>query len=105
MTLSKQETATVPAEALVSKMRPGDNFKAAGPNLIWDRATVDSVSIGTGNRGNGLEPIVAVSQPNGGVMIYYGPFRIENEPTEETLLLFHCGEYSFVKLSPIIYVD
>lgn len=47
------------------------------------------------NRGNGLEDAIAVETP-AGIMLYIGPYRLEQEPSDQDMLLFYCAQAIFV---------
>lgn len=80
---------------------PGDDFKAAKrENMVWDRMTTDPKNLATVipvNRGNGFEEALSVPGANGGRMIYFGPFELENEPSTDQLFLFVCSDMIFLR--------
>ena len=85
------------ARSLLCHFQKGEQFKAAQQEQrIWDRNTPDRFEIVPLNRGNGFEEAISV-ESNGGIMTYVGPFYIENEPDERTMLLFTCQDFFFTR--------
>jgi hypothetical protein len=83
------------AETIASQV--GEDFKASWMgDGAWDRNTstghAEAIRL---NVGLGFEPGVAV-QNDEGLMIYAGPFGIEQHPTDDKILLFHCRRAMFV---------
>lgn len=73
-------------------------FKAAHANTrAWDKCTFGKLApcIGTVNRGKGFEKVLKVPTENG-MMMYFGPFHLENLPTETKMLLFLCDDSLFI---------
>ena len=67
----------------------------------WDRYHCNKASIITINRGDGFEQAVKVEGGpvalNDEYFIYMAPFTIEQEPTDQIMLLFYCDNALFVK--------
>lgn len=73
------------------KSQVGEDFKANWTGA-WDRNDIASVRKTTINRGNGGEDAILIKNSSGVSAIYIGPFKLEEEPTEDTMLLFECSD-------------
>jgi hypothetical protein len=96
--IAKELTAkTESAKRIVQilEQERGQDFKANWTG-VWDRNRSENARVVTINRGSGFEEAVAVDA-NLGMMIYMGPFSIEEMPTPKTMFLFNCDSAFFVK--------
>lgn len=75
----------------------GDNFKAMW-TFAWDMNDIAMARKTSVNRGNGKEDAILIKNSSGVSAIYIGPFKLENAPTDDSMLLFECTDAWFFDL-------
>ena len=90
--------ATAFSLAELLKTEVGNQMKANWDGA-WDRCDVGEVTVVKVNRGAGFEDalVVAPKSISQGYMLYFGPYALENLPTQDTILLFYCNEAVYIE--------
>ena len=79
------------------KSQIGEEFKAMW-TFAWDTNDIASARKTTINRGKGSEDAILIKNSSGVSAIYIAPFKLENKPTDDTMLLFECDDAWFFDL-------
>lgn len=73
------------------KNQTGETFQANWTGA-WDKNDIVNARKTIINRGQGGEDAILIKNSYGVSAIYIGPYKLEEEPTEDIMLSFECSD-------------